>query len=392
MNNGLFPTQANERISSLDILRGISLLGIFLINIISFESPILYYDPYEWWKDADNTLFKWIQVFIQSSFYPIFAMLFGYGLIILRERTTEKGIPIYKIGVRRLLVLLVIGVIHAFFIWSGDILINYAVFGLILLPMLNWSGRKLLTIGAILFFVPSMLFSLFIMIINILYQSDVSMYSDIVSITNSVETYVSGDYWEITRQRLLDWYMVNGPENIVFLILGIIPLMMIGAGAAKLKWLQQAHLKRKKWLIIFIISMPIGLFLKALPVLVDANIAYTYIQQTLGGTILSFAYVSLLILLLTNQRLIKLFKPFAAAGRMSLTIYLTQSVIGTLIFYSYGLGLYSKLTLGTSMLLAIIIFVIQVIIAEIWFIKFKYGPVEKLWRYFTYRKFSTKEN
>lgn len=82
----------------------------------------------------------------------------------------------------------------------------------------------------------------------------------------------------------------------------------------------------------------------------------------------------------------RLLKPFAASGRMSLTIYITQSIVGTFIFYGYGLGLYSKLTLGTSMLLAIGIFIIQVVLAEIWFMKFKYGPLEKIWRYFTYGK------
>lgn len=386
MENKIYPTQADERISSLDVLRGFSLLGIFLINMMSFESPILYYDPYQWWKDADQTLFKWIQILVQASFYPIFAMMFGYGLILLKTRTVKKGMSFRKISVRRLFVLLIIGIIHAFLIWSGDILINYAIFGLLLLLMLKWSGRLLLMVGGIIFLIPNLFFGLILMVSSILSPNDVTMYSDIVSVTKSMETYVSGSYWEITVQRFLDWYMVNGPANIFFLLFSILPLMMIGAGAAKLKWLQKANVEKKKWFIILIISLLIGLFLKSLPVLVDENLAYQYIQQSLGGPILSLAYVSLIILLMTNPFARRLLKPFAAAGRMSLTIYLTQSIVGTLIFYSYGLGLYSKLTLGTSMLLAIIIFVIQVVLAEIWFLKFKYGPFEKVWRYLTYGK------
>lgn len=386
MENKIYPTQADERISSLDVLRGFSLLGIFLINMMSFESPILYYDPYQWWKDADQTLFKWIQILVQASFYPIFAMMFGYGLILLKTRTVKKGMSFRKISVRRLFVLLIIGIIHAFLIWSGDILINYAIFGLLLLLMLKWSGRLLLMVGGIIFLIPNLFFGLILMVSSILSPNDVTMYSDIVSVTKSMETYVSGSYWEITVQRFLDWYMVNGPANIFFLLFSILPLMMIGAGAAKLKWLQKANVEKKKWFIILIISLLIGLFLKSLPVLVDENLAYQYIQQSLGGPILSLAYVSLIILLMTNPFARRLLKPFASAGRMSLTIYLTQSIVGTLIFYSYGLGLYSKLTLGTSMLLAIIIFVIQVVLAEIWFLKFKYGPLEKVWRYLTYGK------
>ncbi|MGE8205185.1 DUF418 domain-containing protein [Heyndrickxia sp. NPDC080065] len=386
MDDQLYPTQLNERISSLDVLRGFSLLGIFLINMMSFQSPILYYDPHQWWKDADQSLFEWIQIFVQASFYPIFAMMFGYGLVLLREKTIRKGMIYNKIVSKRLLTLLVIGIIHAFFIWSGDILINYALFGFLLIPMLKWSGKVLMAAGLAIFFIPNMLFSLLLMITAIISGQDVSTFSDINSVTKSIETYATGSYWDITIQRFIDWYMVNGTENIVFLLISIIPLMMIGAGAAKLSWLQKAHLEKKKWSIILCISILLGVCLKSLPSLIDSNLAYHYIQQTLGGTILSFAYISLIILLTTNILTKKVLSPFASAGRMSLTIYLTQSIVGTLIFYSYGLGLYSKMTLGTSMLLAIIIFFIQVVVAEIWFSKFKYGPMEKVWRFFTYGK------
>ncbi|NYV67724.1 DUF418 domain-containing protein [Bacillus sp. Gen3] len=379
------PIQSNERISSLDVLRGFSLLGIFLVNMISFESPILYYDPQGWWQGTDKSLFSWIEVLVQSSFYPIFAMLFGYGLVILRERCEQKGISFNKLGVRRLLLLVVIGAIHAFFIWSGDILLNYAIFGLILMLILNWSGKTLIYSGLALFLIPNLLFSLLLMLLAMTSPHDISTYADMAGITDSVKNYGSGTYIEITAQRFHDWYMVNGPENIIFILFSIIPLMMIGAGAAKLKWLQ-TKIDKKKWLVLLILSAIIGLFLKLLPVVIDSNLAYKFIQQSLGGTILSLAYISLIILLLTNKYFSKLFKPFATAGRMSLTIYLTQSIVGTLIFYHYGLGLYTKLTLGTSMLLAILIYIIQVVLAELWFIKFKYGPVEKVWRLLTYGK------
>lgn len=97
MENKLYPTQFFERISSLDGLRGFSLLGIFLINMMSYESPILYYNPKEWWQGTDQSLYNWIELFVQASFYPIFAMLFGYGLVLIRNRTIEKGVNLRKL-------------------------------------------------------------------------------------------------------------------------------------------------------------------------------------------------------------------------------------------------------------------------------------------------------
>ncbi|WP_235993073.1 DUF418 domain-containing protein [Heyndrickxia sporothermodurans] len=386
MENKLYPTQFFERISSLDGLRGFSLLGIFLINMMSYESPILYYNPKEWWQGTDQSLYNWIELFVQASFYPIFAMLFGYGLVLIRNRTIEKGGEFKKIAVKRLFILLIIGIIHAFLIWSGDVLINYAIFGFILIFLLKLSGKSLMIIGLSLFVIPNLFFSLYLMIITLVSSQDMSMYTDIMNLTKSMDIYSSSNYWNITVQRFKDWMLVNGSSNIIFILFSVIPLMMIGAGAAKLKWLQSAQSERKKWLFILIISLPLGLFLKSLPMFVDSNLAFKYIEQSLGGTILSFAYVAIIALFMSYKWTGRLLKPFAASGRMSLTIYITQSIVGTFIFYGYGLGLYSKLTLGTSMLLAIGIFIIQVVLAEIWFMKFKYGPLEKIWRYFTYGK------
>ncbi|MEB6550922.1 DUF418 domain-containing protein [Heyndrickxia sporothermodurans] len=386
MENKLYPTQFFERISSLDGLRGFSLLGIFLINMMSYESPILYYNPKEWWQGTDQSLYNWIELFVQASFYPIFAMLFGYGLVLIRNRTIEKGGEFKKIAVKRLFILLIIGIIHAFLIWSGDVLINYAIFGFILIFLLKLSGKSLMIIGLSLFVIPNLFFSLYLMIITLVSSQDMSMYTDIMNLTKSMDIYSSSNYWNITVQRFKDWMLVNGSSNIIFILFSVIPLMMIGAGAAKLKWLQSAQSERKKWLFILIISLPLGLFLKSLPMFVDSNLAFKYIEQSLGGTILSFAYVAIIALFMSYKWTGRLLKPFAAAGRMSLTIYITQSIVGTFIFYGYGLGLYIKLTLGTSMLLAIGIFIIQVVLAEIWFMKFKYGPLEKIWRYFTYGK------
>lgn len=85
------PLHPNKRILSLDVMRGISLLGIFLVNMISFHSPYLYYDPYHWWNSpSDYAHYAWIDVLVQASFYPLFAMLFGYSMSLQQERLKQN--------------------------------------------------------------------------------------------------------------------------------------------------------------------------------------------------------------------------------------------------------------------------------------------------------------
>ncbi|TYS15870.1 DUF418 domain-containing protein [Rossellomorea vietnamensis] len=383
----LQPVNKQERLLSLDVIRGFSLLGIFIINMISFHSPFLYVDHYSWWSSpADQQLFPWIDILVQSSFYPLFAMLFGYGLAMQQERSLEKGVNFYPLAVRRLLVLLLIGCVHAFLIWSGDILINYALFGLILLAFMKMSGKALLWTGALLFLLPQMFFSILLLLVSVTDPAGTAFYSDLTNITNSLEAYSSGSFKEIFLQRFEDWYNVNGPGNIIFLMLSILPMLMVGAGAGKLKVLERIPEHKKFWIVMLAVFASAGLILKSLPFTTHANIASAYIQDMLGAPFLSVSYAILLALLLINRKISTVLKPLAAAGRMSLTNYLAQSIIGTLIFYNYGLGLYGEVTLVTGTWLAAAIFLIGVILSELWLSKFRQGPMEKLWRVLTYKK------
>ncbi|MCJ7840380.1 DUF418 domain-containing protein [Lederbergia sp. NSJ-179] len=384
MENKLGPTLSRDRIQSLDSLRGFSLLGIFIVNMLSFHSPFSYYNPYEWWKYEDLTAYMWIDILVQASFYPIFAMMFGYGMVLMQERFRLKNSSFWKISVRRLLVLLGFGVVHAFLIWHGDILITYALMGLLLLPLLRLSGTLLLSIGAAVYLLPQLFMSFIMIMVSIIDTSTLGEFTDIMNLQQSAEIYVNGTFWEITKQRFLDWYMANGPANFILVIFMILPLMMVGAGAAKLKWLEKAKHHKKAWLIVFFVFLSLGLAGKILPLVLGQSISNQYVQDMIGGPLLSVAYIALIVFLMSNPYIAKIGRPLANAGRMSITIYLSQSVIGTLIFYSYGLGLYGQMSVAAGTWLAIGIFVFQIIFAEIWLSKFNQGPVEKLWRFFTY--------
>ncbi|WP_318246757.1 DUF418 domain-containing protein [Bacillus norwichensis] len=386
MNRQLESENTMERIQTLDVLRGFSLLGILLVNMIDFHSPYTYYNPYEWWKYGDLTVYTWLDILVQGSFYPIFAMMFGYGLVIMQKRSAIKGTSFLKISMRRLSVLLIFGIIHAFFIWSGDILITYALLGMVLLLFLRLPGPWLMGIGWGLYLLPQLFFSGILLLASLFDSASLADYIDIAGLQQSEIIYSTGSFMEITSQRISDWKSSNLSGGLLIYFFLILPMMMIGAGAGKMQWLEKAASQWKKWLVILLIAFPVGIAVKTLPFFMGLTVSLQYIQDAIGGPILGMAYIAAIVLIMRNAKVAKLLHPFSSAGRMSITVYIMQSVIGTLIFYHYGLGLYGKISLATGTWLAFAIYIIQVVFAEIWLSKFKQGPIEKFWRFLTYGK------
>ncbi|MBM7579787.1 DUF418 domain-containing protein [Jeotgalibacillus terrae] len=383
----LQPIDSQQRIQNLDVIRGFSLLGIFIVNMIAFHSPLYYYDPYAWWGDSLNRqAYWWIDVFVQASFYPIFAMMFGAGLALQFVRAQQKDTRFSAFAMRRLGVLLVIGMVHAFLIWSGDILITYAVTGFILIWMLKMSGKMLLTLGFIIYFLPQALLAGIMFFAAMVDPTTVTYFSSVQDIESSVANYGSGSFGQIFSQRLEDWQYANDPEAFVSIVIAILPLMMIGAGAAKLQLFQKAKEKKMLLSVLTVLFLGAGLAVKTSPYWGEQNLAFVLTQDYVGGPLVAMGYMTLLLLIMTAPVTAKLLQPLAKTGRMALTNYLLQSVIGTIIFYNYGFGLYGEVTLATGTLIALGIFIMQVIFSELWLSKFSQGPMEKLWRKLSYSR------
>ncbi|KIL47370.1 DUF418 domain-containing protein [Jeotgalibacillus campisalis] len=381
------PIDQQNRIQSLDVMRGFSLLGIFIVNMIAFHSPIYYYNPYSWWGNTvDRPVYWWIDVFVQASFYPLFTILFGFGLALQYGRSIEKGTTFYPFALKRLGVLLFIGTIHAFIIWSGDILISYAVVGFLLLLLLQLEGKLLLVIGLLLFLLPQVLISAIFIVASIADPTSVTYFNAVQEIQSSIEAYGNGTISDIFSQRLSDWLYANNPASFLSLAIALLPLMMIGAGVSKMKLIEKAADKKKSLILIILLTLPAALVLKTSPYWMEKNLAYSFIQDFVGGPLLAVSYMALLALLMTRKKAAKWLRPLAQTGRMSLTNYLMQSIAGTLIFYSYGLGLYGEISLLTGFYIAIGLFAIQVILSDLWLSKFSQGPVEFVWRRLTYGK------
>ncbi len=379
----LSPTSGNERIHSIDAMRGLALLGIFFVNMLDFHSPWMYIDQLEYWGNNYNQLLIYvIDFFAQASFYPLFSFLFGYGFVMLRNRIQVRNTAFLPVMVRRLLFLFFLGILHFVLIWHGDILFTYSLCGFFLLFFIRFQGKTLLQIGLGLWLFYSIIFFLLLLPFS---STDVTTHNPL-AIENSILVYGSGSYLDIMTQRISDWYYVNGGLNGAFLLFSIFPFFLFGAAFAKEGWFSgdRKHIPFVKRL--FLIGS-VGFVIKLSPYFFDST-AFEHLQDSLGGPLVSLFYMAgVSLIYYSGKRL----HPFEWVGKMALTNYLLQSILSTLIFYHYGLGLYGKTEVSTGVLLLLVIFTLQVMMSRIWLRFFQYGPVEWIWRMFTYkRQFSNK--
>lgn len=387
----LTPVSLNERIEALDLLRGFSLLGIFVANMLLFHTPYFHIEPYSYFATAsDQTVFQWIVILVQGSFYPIFAFLFGYGINMQYEKALERNQSFSKMMAKRLAILLVFGLIHALFIWSGDVLFSYATLGFLLILLVRMPAKWLAPLAVVLYTIPAaFLYLVTKLVIRIEPETFEGELSNPEKIAESIRVFSSGTIGEIFSFRASEW-LTYGLSSTFLGVFIVLPIMMFGAAMSKWHVIERANILKGKLLIVGCVSAPIALWIKALPFTKKASYDLVQLQQTFGGVLLATAYVSFFLLLTTMPKFSSFFSPLGKAGRMSLTIYLTQSVIATTIFYAYGLGLYGSISLWTGTVMAVGLFILQVIFAEIWLMKFNMGPIEKIWRRWTYGKKTTK--
>lgn len=379
------PIQEKDRIIALDMIRGLAILGIFLVNMPSFFSPMLYVDQRTYWSDRlDIWTVNFVDIVAQASFYTLFSFLFGYGFIIFMDRLKEKNLSVPKYFSRRLMVLLAIGCIHAFLIWHGDILISYAVTGFLLLLMRNMTSKAMVWTGILLIAIPTFLLTLLTLLSMMMMDGGFDVYEGYQgTVLRSLEVYANGTFMEITRQRMEDWAFVN-IANSVFIVLSILPMFLFGAAAAKEKWLQKVEDKLGFFKRLWVLTLVLSLVFKLLPYYAGENLATDYLQDSLGGPASAVFYFLTIVLATREGMGLKLLSPLNYVGRMSLTNYLFQSILCTFIFYSYGLGLYGNFQPFHGLLLCIGVYVIQIFLSKLWLSRHHYGPMEWLWRMGTY--------
>ncbi|UPW83812.1 DUF418 domain-containing protein [Lysinibacillus sp. Ag94] len=380
----LKPTMLQERVATLDILRGISLLGILLVNMFAFYLPMPYIDLASWFTTPSDIVWQQnLDIYVQSSFYPLFAMLFGYGLAMQWQKAQSREQNFYAIGLRRLSVLFVFGLLHAVLIWWGDILMMYAFCGIFLLLLLRLHPIWLLSIGIVINGVMQVFMLFIVGYIN--FNMKIDEYLDITSVEQAITSYGTGSWMDAFMQRLTDLSVQAGIGMWFVALFTILPFMLMGAAASKWHLVERAKELKWLWLALAIAGLAVGIVIKSLPVMFTRTYLLDYLKVYIGGPILAVGYTGLIVLLCLLPVIPKLLSPFAKIGRMSLTMYILQSIIGTCLFYQFGFGWYGKVSVATGVLIAVGIIIVQMIVAEICLAKWQQGPLEALWRKLTYK-------
>lgn len=395
------PVSGKKRHIFLDSLRGFALLGVCLANYPEFS---LYTFQSETMATglpgaSFDKVVKFLQyLFIDGKFYTLFSLLFGIGFSIIISHAAERGADGFKIFYRRMFILALIGCTHLMLIWSGDILLLYAVLGMLLPLFRNVSSKKILITAVILLIIPVIIDGVCEAtgIFPARYPYDKWWeYAALYGITedNFGVWLRDADSYRAVHQFLMQgawermYEFVDG--NRYFKVMG---LFLIGfvVGRKKIYADLKAHTKLLKEVTAWGLST--GLPISVLYAISGVNghcwgntvhtLLYTLSVYSLG-----FAYAAILGLVCIGHKDWAIWKWFAWPGRMALTNYISQSLIGMWLFYGVGLGLGASIGLSFTELVAMAVFLFQILFSKAWLSFFRYGPLEWIWRMLTYGKY-----
>ncbi len=380
------PVQPGERLIFVDILRGFAVFGILVANMGHFSGQTGLDSSTRF---IDKAILIAIMFFVAAKFYSLFSLLFGWGLAVQLYRAKQKRINIVPVYLRRLLILLCFGALHAIFIWSGDILLTYALLGFLLVLFRNRSAKQLLFLVGLF-----LLFSIVISMPGDLMISFRAWYDGITSFlrydTYPQSIFKTGNYSEITKLRIQDY--LNGNSWMIFSFGNIFAMFLLGLFIGKRRIFHNVSKNYRLLVTVCIVGLIVGVLFNSFSVYVtfhsDMGGAYNRFlissTRTIGAPALMLFYVSGITLLWQRKSWKKRLNPLSPVGRMALSNYIFQSIVATLIFYGYGLGLYGRVSRLLALGFTVLIFSAQVRLSSIWFDTHDYGPLEWIWRYLTY--------
>lgn len=392
-------TDLPERHITLDVIRGFAVMGILIMNIAAFGLPnYAYLDPSFYGGDTGADLWAWALAYAvaDGKMRMLFTLLFGASLALTTDRAENPAFAHFA----RMAVLLGFGMIHAWLIWYGDILVEYALVGAALFWVCRWPPAALLMLAAALVLLKSGL------VLSGL-QADVALRaaaaapdatatvraawavraSALTPDTAAIPAEIAG-----FRGGLADVFAARAPITIlfqtVFVPFGVIEttgLAAVGLALYRLGFLTGDWSTRAYRLLILAGLLALLLY----PPLIRAIVAARWASLTLSAAdqaslalrpFVALGYAAALILWVRSGRAAWLRDRFAAAGRMAFSNYLGTSLVATTVFYGYGLGLFGQLSRAQLYWVVLLIWVLILAWSQPWLTRFRYGPFEWLWR------------
>ena len=391
------PVVGAARIDAIDVLRGVALLGILVMNVQSFAMPYAaYFNPTAYGDLEGANLYVWVagRMLADQKFLAIFSMLFGAGIVLMAGRAEARG-DARRVHYRRMGWLLVIGLLHAHLLWPGDILFLYAVCGMLVYPLRRQPPGRLLALGAGLLAVGS--------------AYSVASGVSFPHWPEEERAAFTADMWQppaaavdaelaAWRGGWLDQQPVRSAaafefETFVLVTWGVWRaggLMLIGMALFKLG-VFSAKRPPRFYAALIAAAVAVGLPLQACGVALDFARGWPVWSFFVGaqlvywpGIAVSLGYVGAVMLACRTAALRCLTRPLAAVGRTALTNYLLQTVLCTTLFYGHGLGWFGSVDRTGQLGVAAAVWAAQLVASPLWLRRFRFGPVEWAWRWLTY--------
>lgn len=378
--------EAGERIDLIDSLRALALFGVILMNfgamVMRFAGDAVFAAAGP--VDLGVALFD--LVFVQGKARAAFAFLFGLGFAILMIRAEAKGTEFASFYTRRMLALVGFGLINQFFLYWGDILVLYALLGLVLLPLRNWSEKRLLTAGLALIIVPPL-------VIGIAGAINGGPLPSLIAIDPAREA--ARGLAAVTSPNYLDYVgwawsqsierRLGDTAHMIIYDFGVLGLFMLGAWTARRGLLFDVPANRATLWRIALVCLPVGLLLSLVyaarfgGAIGDERLNALAEAANIGLPVLAIGYIAALALLFARHAA-SLQRLLAPTGRMPLTNYLASGAIGCFVYYGYGLGELRQFGFLEQALFASAVFATLTALSHFWLARFRYGPAESLWR------------
>ena len=392
------PVEVVDRIESLDVLRGFAVLGILVMNIQSFAMPgAAYLNPTAYGDLNGINFFTWLvsYLLVDQKFMSIFSMLFGAGICLFADRAEARSGRSAGLHYRRTFYLLVFGLVHAYFLWSGDILVAYALCGSVIFLFRNCSPRTLVVIGLVVFAVASVLSVGIGLTTEFIPEKDVAditaMWApDAAKIDAELLAYRSG-WFTLQAQRTSDTLGMHTtvlPMEVFWQSAGIMLM-----GMALYRWhILSAARSDQFCRRLALIGFGVGLPVVAAGAWWNFAAGWNWERSMFlgsqfnywGSLAMAFGYIGLVMLAVRRGWFSALQMRLAAAGRMAFTNYIAQTLICTTIFYGHGFGFFGRVDRWQQAIVVIAVWGIQLWWSPLLMRRFRYGPLEWSWRALTY--------
>lgn len=401
MDSQAVPVAPDERIAVLDAIRGFALLGIFIMNMPLFNTSFFsgaggaHLWP-QWWDRSAEVV---RDVVFSGKFNSMFSMLFAVGFTIqlnrLLEREPQRAVAIYA---RRIFWLLVFGILHACLFWTGDILHMYALLGFLLLVLRKLSDRALVALIAACLLYPAIAG---VIRLETTTPQDIEAFSMLSAQWQAADNAVYGHgtflqaAWHNTQAMIFYYTNAQMRWDVAGGYLQILTTVLLGLLLGRRQFFQNTtvHLplvRNAQWWALGI-GIACGIVFGTWEVTVEEPLQPTVWKivasmcYVLCRVAIMIFYVCVIIRAMHDERWRRRLAPITLTGRMPLTNYLLQTLIGTALFYHWGFGLWGKVGPALDLVLAVVIFfVIQVPLTRWWLSHFQLGPLEYAWRVLTY--------